>query len=98
MRVRGEAGHNGLTRLAEVVREAGHLVTCDPRVDEQHPGPALHDDCVVLERIAPMNQYTLRNLRQHGWAPPARGRQPTSRRWPVNRIASAVGDGSMVIA
>ena len=67
VRMRREAGHDGLARLAKVVREAGHLGARDPGVDEQHAGPALHDDGVVLEELALVDQHALRDLPQHGW-------------------------------
>ena len=47
--MRREACHDGLAQLAKVVREAGHFGALDPGVDEQHAGPALHDNGVVLE-------------------------------------------------
>jgi len=47
--MRREACHNGLARLAKVVREAGHLGASYPGVDEQHAGSALYDNGVVLE-------------------------------------------------
>jgi hypothetical protein len=47
--MRREASHDGLAQLAKVVREAGHLGALDPGVDDQHAGPALHDNGVVLE-------------------------------------------------
>jgi hypothetical protein len=48
MRMRREACHNGLAQLAKVVREGGHFVAVHPGVDEQHAGPALHDNGVAL--------------------------------------------------
>jgi hypothetical protein len=60
--MRREACHNGLAQLAKVVREAGHLGALYPRVDEQHAGPALHDNGVVLEQLALVDQHTLRDL------------------------------------
>jgi hypothetical protein len=47
--MRREACHNGLAQLGQVVGEAGHFVAFYPGVDEQHAGPALHDNRVVLE-------------------------------------------------
>ena len=49
IRMRREACHNGLAQLAKVVREAGHFGALYPGVDEQHAGPALYDNGVVLE-------------------------------------------------
>ena len=66
MRMRREACHNGLARIGQVVREAGHFVALYPGVDEQHAGPALHDNGVVLEELALVDQHTLRDLPQHG--------------------------------
>ena len=81
VRMRREACHNGLAQLAKVVREAGHLGARDPGVDEQHAGPALYDDGVVLEQLALVDQHTFRDLRQHG-APSACVLQPLVRRMP----------------
>jgi hypothetical protein len=47
--MRREACHNGLAQLAKVVRKANHFGAAYPGVDEQHAGPALHDNGVVLE-------------------------------------------------
>jgi hypothetical protein len=47
--MRREACHNGLAQFAKVVREAGHFIALYPGVDEQHAGPALHHNGVVLE-------------------------------------------------
>ena len=66
MRMRREARHDGLAQLAKVVREAGHLVAVHPGVDEQHAGPALHDNGVALAELALVDQHTLRDLPQHG--------------------------------
>jgi hypothetical protein len=49
IRMRREACHNGLAQLAKVVRKANHFGAAYPGVDEQHAGPALHDNGVVLE-------------------------------------------------
>jgi hypothetical protein len=49
IRMRREAHHNRLAQLAKIGREAGHFIACYPGVDEQHAGPALHDNAVVLE-------------------------------------------------
>jgi hypothetical protein len=66
MRMGREACRNGLARLAKVVREAGHFVAFYPGVDEQHAGPAVHDNGVALQELALVDQHTLRNLPQHG--------------------------------
>ena len=55
-----------MAQLTEVVREAAHFVARYPGVDQQHAGPALHDDGVVLEQLALVDQYTVRDLLQHG--------------------------------
>ena len=73
MRMRREACHNGLARLAKVVREGGHFVAEHPGVDEQHASPAVHDNGVALAELALVDQHTLRDLLQHG-APPPRAR------------------------
>jgi hypothetical protein len=65
--VRRESCHDGITAFAEVVREAGHLVAGDPGVDEQHPVPASHDDRVVAEQLALVDQDTFGHLGQHTW-------------------------------
>ena len=65
MRMRREACHNGLARLGQVVREAGHFVAVHPGVDEQHASPALHDNGVALAELALVDQHTLRDLPQH---------------------------------
>jgi hypothetical protein len=62
---------SGPTR--KVVREAGHFVAVAPRVDEQHAGPALHDNGVALAELALVDQHTLRDLPQHGCSFPADG-------------------------
>jgi hypothetical protein len=64
--VRREACHDGLARLAKVVREARHLVAGHPGVDQQHAGPALHHHAVVLEQLALVDTHTVRDLPQHG--------------------------------
>src|SRR6516225_4546587 len=66
MRMRRKPGHNGLAQLAKVVREGGHFVAEYPGVDEQHTGPALHDNSVALAELALVDQHTLRDLPQHG--------------------------------
>jgi hypothetical protein len=48
MRMRREARHDGLARIGQVVGEAGHLGALYPGVDEQHAGPALHDNGVAI--------------------------------------------------
>ena len=75
MRMRREACHNGLARIGQVVREAGHLVAEYPGVDEQDASPAVHDNGVALAELALVDQHTLRDLPQHG-APPACGLRP----------------------
>ena len=47
--MRREACHDRLAQLAKVVREAGHFGACYPGVDEQHAGPALYNNGIVLE-------------------------------------------------
>ena len=47
---------------------AGHLVARDAGVDEQHAGPALHDDGVALDELALVDQHALRDLLQHQMA------------------------------
>jgi hypothetical protein len=64
--MRREACHNGLAQLAKVAREAGHFVARYAGVDEQHAGPALHDNGVVLDQLALVDQHTLRDLPEHG--------------------------------
>src|SRR6202042_3472898 len=71
VRMRREPGHNGLAQLAKIVREAGHFVAEPPGVDEQHARPALHDNGVALAELALVDQHALRNLPQHGPAPPS---------------------------
>ena len=71
VRMGREPGHNWLAQLAEVVRERGHFVAEHPRVDEQHAGLALHDNGVALAELALVDQHTLRDLLQHGSAPPS---------------------------
>src|SRR5580704_1001183 len=70
MRMRREACHNGLARIGEVVREAGHFVALHSRVDEQHAGPAVHDNGVALAELALVDEHTLRDRPQHGWLLP----------------------------
>ena len=81
MRMRREACHNGLARIGQVVREAGHFVAVHPGVDEQHASPAVHDNGVALAELALVDQHTLRDLPQHGCkatGPSARGSLKTS--------------------
>jgi hypothetical protein len=66
MRMRREACHNGLAQLAKVVCEAGDFGAGHPGVDEQHAGPALHDNGVALHELARVDQHILRDLPQHG--------------------------------
>jgi len=66
MRMRREARHNGLARIGQVVREAGHFAAEHPGVDEQHASPAVHDNGVALAELALVDQHTLRDLPQHG--------------------------------
>src|SRR5919202_326402 len=75
IRMRREACHNGLAQLVEVVRDLGHFVAQYSGVDEQHAGPALHDNGVALYALALVDQHTLCDLPQHG-APSACGLQP----------------------
>ncbi|MEU0236393.1 hypothetical protein ABZ234_01755 [Nocardiopsis sp. NPDC006198] len=56
----------GRAHLGQVVRKAGQFVAGRPGVDEQHTRPALHDNGIVLEQLAAVDQHTLRDLRQHG--------------------------------
>ena len=70
MRMRREARHNGLARIGQVVREAGHFGAVHPGVDEQHASPAVHDNGVALAELALVDQHTLRDLPQHGWPLP----------------------------
>ena len=62
MRMRGEACNDGLAQLTKVVREVGHFVLRDAGVDEQHTGPALHDNGITLDELALANQHTLHDL------------------------------------
>ena len=70
MRMRRKPGHNGLAQLAKVVREAGHFGAVHPGVDEQHAGPAVHDNGAALAELALVDQDTVRDLPQHGWLLP----------------------------
>ena len=70
MRMRREACHNGLARIGQVVRKAGHFVAVHPGVDQQHARPAVHDNGVTLAELALVDQHTLRDLPQHGWLLP----------------------------
>src|SRR5215216_2143380 len=74
MRMRRKPCHNGLAQLAKVIRDGDHFGAGDPGVDEQHAGPALHDNGVALYELALVDQYTLRDLPQHV-APSACGLQ-----------------------
>jgi hypothetical protein len=49
-----------------VVREGGHFAAKHPGVDEQHAGPAVHDNGVALAELALADQHTLCDLPQHG--------------------------------
>ena len=71
VRMRRKPGHNGLAQLAKVVRKVGHFVAEHPGIDEQHASPALHDNGVALAELALVDQHTLRDLLQHGSAPPS---------------------------
>ena len=71
VRMGGKPGDDGLPQLAEVVRERGHFVAEHPGVDEQHASPALHDHGVALAELALVDEHTLRDLLQHGSAPPS---------------------------
>lgn len=62
MRMRREACHNGLGQLSKVVREGDHFVARYSGVDEQHAGPAQHDNGVALDKLALVGQHTLRDL------------------------------------
>jgi hypothetical protein len=64
--MRREACHNGLARIGQIAREAGHFVVLHPGVDEQYASPALHDNGVALQELALVDQHTLRDLSQHG--------------------------------
>jgi hypothetical protein len=70
MRMRREACHDGLPRLGQVVREAGHFGAVHPGVDEQHARPAVHDDGVALDELSLVDQHALRDLHEHGWLLP----------------------------
>ncbi|HSC03057.1 MAG TPA: hypothetical protein VLC49_07050 [Solirubrobacteraceae bacterium] len=50
---------------------------CPPGVDEQHAGAAVHDNGVGLDEVALVDEYTLRDLSQHG-APSACDRASSS--------------------
>jgi hypothetical protein len=78
MRMRREACHNGLARIGQVVREAGHFVAAHPGVDELHASPAVHDNGVALAELALVNQHTLRDLPQHGCEGYRAQRPPTT--------------------
>ncbi len=66
--MRSEPGHNGLAQLAKVVRDGHHFGAEHSGVDEQHAGPALHDNGVALAELALVDQHTLGDLLQHGSA------------------------------
>jgi hypothetical protein len=73
--MRREARDDALARFAKIVREGGHLVARDPRVDQQHTGLARHDDGVALEEFALVDEHALSDLSQHGRTlRPGRGR------------------------
>ena len=42
--------------------QAGHFIARYPGVDEQHAVSALHDNGVVLEQLALVDQHALRDL------------------------------------
>ena len=52
-----------------------------PRIDELHAGPALHDNGIGLHEAALVDQYTLRDLCQHGVC----GR-PSAANWPGTKV------------
>ncbi len=87
MGMRREACDNGLARIRQVVREAGHFVAVHPGVDQQHAGPPVHDDGVGPHELALVDQHTVRDLPQHG-APSPRGLQPRVR--PTRAVAGGV--------
>jgi hypothetical protein len=66
MRMCREAGHNGLARIGQVIRQAGHLGAVYPGVDEQHASLALHDNGVALAELTLVDQHALRDRPQHG--------------------------------
>ena len=66
IRMRREAGHDGLAQLTEGVRKAGHLVASQPGIDEQYAVAASYDNGVVLEQLTLVEQHILRDLPQHG--------------------------------
>ncbi|MET3903298.1 hypothetical protein ABIE35_001862 [Paenarthrobacter sp. 4246] len=66
--VRGEAGHNALAQLAEVIRDGGHFVDRNAWVDQQDTVPALHHRAVALDEFALMNQNAVSDVLQHGSA------------------------------
>lgn len=57
-----------------VICEAGHFVVLHSGVDEEHAGPPLHHNGVVLAEHALVDRHSLRDLPQHG-APSAYGPQ-----------------------
>jgi hypothetical protein len=66
MRMRRKARHNGLARIGQILRQAGHFVTAHPGVDEQNASGTLQDNGVGLHELALVDQHTLRDLPQHG--------------------------------
>jgi len=64
--MRREPCHDGLARIGQVVREAGHFVAAHHGVDEQHAGPALHGNGICLQELCLVDRYTLCDLYQHG--------------------------------
>src|ERR687888_1226528 len=96
MRMRRKSCHNGLAQLAKVVREGGHFVAVHPGVDEQHAGPALHDNGVALAELALVDQHTLRDLPQHGAPPRRRSSRAPGPREPAAAV-SRPGRGSLLL-
>ena len=66
MRMRRKPCHNGLAQLGKVVREAGHFGPEHPGVDEQHAGPALHDNGVLIGAICAATLEIARAGLTHG--------------------------------
>jgi hypothetical protein len=50
--MRRESRHNGLARIGQVVRQAGHFGAVYPGIDEQHASLAVHDNGVALAELA----------------------------------------------
>ena len=63
--MRGEAGNDGLTQLAKIVRKVRHVGPRDARVDQQNAFPALHDGGIALDELALVDENALGDLRQH---------------------------------